>query len=69
MTRLRKNMKAVPVIRQWTTEQDGFLIEHADLAISELIQLLPYTEEEIKARKKVLGLLKRERQFRKIMTY
>ena len=52
MTRLRKNMKAVPVIRQWTTEQDGFLIEHADLAISELIQLLPYTEEEIKARKK-----------------
>ncbi|WP_088459039.1 acyl-CoA thioesterase [Acinetobacter soli] len=69
MTRLRKNMKAITVIRQWTTEQDGYLIEHADFAISELIQLLPYTEEEIKARKKVLGLLKRERQFRKIMTY
>lgn len=69
MTRLRKSMKANTVIRQWTTEQDGFLIEHADLAISELIQLLPYTEEEIKARKKVLGLLKRERQFRKIMTW
>ncbi len=49
----------------WTTEQDCYLIEHSSMSIEELIVELPYSEDEIMARKEVLGLVRRARQMRK----
>nr|WP_180116791.1 acyl-CoA thioesterase [Acinetobacter sp. YH12096] len=50
----------------WSTEQDAMLIEHADLAMSELIQHLGFSEEDILQRKKVLGLNRRARQIQRL---
>ncbi|WP_373683907.1 acyl-CoA thioesterase [Acinetobacter sp. YH12069] len=50
----------------WSTEQDAVLIEHADLATSELIQHLGFSEEDILHRKKVLGLNRRARQIQRL---
>ncbi|UUS62040.1 acyl-CoA thioesterase [Acinetobacter sp. YH16056_T] len=50
----------------WSTEQDAVLIEHADLAMSELIQHLGFSEEDILQRKKVLGLNRRARQIQRL---
>lgn len=49
----------------WTTEQDCYLIEHSSMSIEELIVELPYSEDEIMARKEVLGLVRRARQMMK----
>lgn len=49
----------------WTTEQDCFLIENSDLSIIELLNYLPFSDEEILDRKEVLGLIRRARQMRK----
>ena len=50
----------------WSTEQDAVLIEHADLAMSELIQHLGFSEEDILQRKKVVGLNRRARQIQRL---
>lgn len=50
----------------WSTEQDAVLIEHADLAMSELIQRLGFSEEDILQRKEVLGLNRRARQIQRL---
>ena len=52
----------------WTTEQDIFLIENSVMAIEELINHLPFTEDEIIKRKEVLGLTRRHRQMRKLLS-
>jgi len=44
----------------WTTDQDIYLIENSSQGIDELLKHLPYTEDQILNRKKVLGLIKRE---------
>ncbi len=49
----------------WTTEQDCFLIENSDLSIIELLNYLPFSDEEILDRKEVLGLIRRAKQMRK----
>jgi len=49
----------------WTTEQDVFLIENDSMAIIDLREFLPFSEEEILNRKKILGLLKRSKQMKK----
>ncbi|SSQ39927.1 Uncharacterised protein [Acinetobacter baumannii] len=49
---------------QWTTEQDCFLIENNSLSIDELKQHLPFSEEEIRVRRSVLGLVRRDQQMR-----
>lgn len=49
----------------WSTEQDVYLIEHAEQPLSELAKQLPYNEEQILARKKVLGLVRRAKQLRR----
>lgn len=48
----------------WTTEQDCFLIENNFLSIQELIQQLPFSEEEIRVRRAVLGLVRRDKQMK-----
>lgn len=48
----------------WTTEQDCFLIENNSLSIDELKEHLPFSEEEIRVRRSVLGLVRRDQQMR-----
>ncbi|WP_335977788.1 hypothetical protein [Acinetobacter calcoaceticus] len=48
----------------WTTEQDCFLIENNYLPIHELIEHLPFSEEEIRVRRSVLGLVRRDKQMK-----
>ncbi|WP_347016188.1 hypothetical protein [Acinetobacter seifertii] len=48
----------------WTTEQDCFLIENNSLSIDELKEHLPFSEEEIRGRRSVLGLVRRDQQMR-----
>ncbi|MCH7354358.1 hypothetical protein MMP61_01985 [Acinetobacter sp. NIPH 1958] len=50
----------------WTTEQDCFLIENSSLSIEELIENLPFSEEEIRVHKSVLGLIRRQRQMNRM---
>lgn len=50
----------------WSVEQDCYLIEHADQPIPQLQKALPFTEEQINARKKVLGLFKRQRALKRL---
>jgi hypothetical protein len=46
----------------WQTAEDIYLIEHAHLSIVELQQHLRFSEEQILARKKQLGLIRRAKQ-------
>lgn len=48
----------------WTTEQDCFLIENNSLPIHELTEHLPFSEEEIRVRRSVLGLMRRDKQMK-----
>lgn len=48
----------------WTTEQDCFLIENNSLSIYELIEHLPFSKEEIRVRRAVLGLVRRDKQMK-----
>ncbi|WP_045435684.1 hypothetical protein [Acinetobacter calcoaceticus] len=48
----------------WTTEQDCFLIENNSLPIQELTEHLPFSEEEIRVRRSVLGLMRRDKKMK-----
>ena len=63
----RQSKKSEHITSIWTTEQDIFLIENSVMAIEELINHLPFTEDEIIKRKEVLGLTRRHRQMRKFL--
>ena len=66
MRRSKRQQKLTASKVIWSTEQDAVLIEHADLAMSELIQHLGFSEEDILQRKKVLGLNRRARQIQRL---
>ena len=66
MKRLPK--KSEHITSNWTTEQDIFLIENSVMAIEELINHLPFTEDEIIKLKEVLGFTRRHRQMRKFLS-
>ncbi|WP_180145267.1 acyl-CoA thioesterase [Acinetobacter sp. YH12052] len=66
MRKLKRQHKLTVSKVVWSTEQDAVLIEHADLAMSELIQHLGFSEEDILQRKKVLGLNRRARQIQRL---
>ena len=51
---------------KWNREQDIYLIEHNHLPLAELMQQLCFNEEEIMARRKLLGLTTRLKQMRKL---
>ena len=51
----------------WSTEQDIYLIEHNQFPIAELEKVLPFNEEEIRNRREILGLVRRDRQMSKII--
>lgn len=56
--------KLVAPTSEWTIEQDIYLIENSALNLNELCKHLPYTEDQIRQRKQILGLIRRERQMR-----
>ena len=56
--------KLVAPTSQWTIEEDIYLIENSALNLNELCKHLPYTEDQIRQRKQILGLIRRERQMR-----
>ncbi|WP_209734244.1 hypothetical protein [Acinetobacter calcoaceticus] len=62
MKRYLKQIKSTT--SHWTTEQDCFLIENNSLPIHELIEHLPFSEEEIRVRRAVLGLVRRDKQMK-----
>ena len=62
MKRYLKQIKSTT--SNWTTEQDCFLIENNSLSIHELIEHLPFSEEEIRVRRSVLGLMRRNKQMK-----
>ncbi|WP_081401833.1 hypothetical protein [Acinetobacter dispersus] len=62
----RSHIKPELIASTWTTEQDCFLIENSSLSIEELIEHLPFSEEEIRVRKSVLGLIRRQRQMNRM---
>ena len=66
MKRLSK--KPEHITSNWSTEQDSFLIENSVMVIEELINHLPFTEDEIIKRKEVLGLTRRHRQMCKFLS-
>lgn len=51
---------------RWSREQDIYLIEHNHVPMSQLMEKLPFNEEEIMARRKVLGLMTRLKQIKKL---
>ena len=53
--------KLVAPTSEWTIEQDIYLIENSALNLNELCKHLPYTEDQIRQRKQILGLIRRER--------
>lgn len=61
-----KKLSAKLFTAHWSKEQDIFLIEHNQLPIEQLSQQLKFSEEEIIARRKVLGLITRTKQLRKL---
>ena len=65
---MRNHFKQAKFFSQitWTVEMDAILIENSGVDIQVLEQLLNVEEIEIQERKKILGLIKRNRQLRKI---
>jgi len=41
----------------WSSDQDCLLIEKANFSMEDLLEMLPYSEDEINARKRELGIL------------
>ncbi|WP_081408380.1 hypothetical protein [Acinetobacter sp. SFB] len=62
----RRSRKQLEATTHWTTEQDSYLIENHLLTFAELRIKLPFTDDQIVQRKKLLGLLRRERQLQRI---
>jgi len=50
----------------WSTDQDCFLIENNHLTVDQLAEILPYQHDEIIARKRQLGLLRRDFYMKKL---
>lgn len=50
----------------WSNDQDAYLLENNCLTIDQVMLYLPFSENEIKARKKILGLYKKHRQMKNI---
>ena len=64
-----KKQRLLVSTQHWTQQQDIFLIEHNEWPITELQQHLPYSEEEIMARRKILGLVTRIKQLKRLTDF
>jgi len=62
---MKRSLKQIQsTTSNWTTEQDCFLIENNFLSVHDLIEHLPFSEEEIRVRRAVLGLVRRDKQMK-----
>jgi len=57
--------QSMAIVSPWTTDQDIFLIENNSMPNESLALNLPFSIDEIIARKKVLGLIRRQRHMSK----
>ena len=64
--RLRRHKTKIQYT-EWPTDQDCLLIENFEIPMYLLLKILPYSEQEILARKEMLGLLTRAKQLRKVL--
>lgn len=48
--------KRIKMNTEWSTDQDCLLIKNSNLSVKILMEMLPYSEEEIFARKRKLGI-------------
>ncbi|VXA56024.1 conserved hypothetical protein [Acinetobacter proteolyticus] len=62
MKRKQKGLKAKE--SNWSNDQDSCLIENNSMTIEQVMLFLPFSGNEIKARKQFLGLYKRHRQMK-----
>lgn len=62
-----KKLTAKLLTAHWTREQDIILIENNNLPIEQLIEMLKCSQEDIMARRKVLGLVTRNKQLRRLL--
>jgi hypothetical protein len=62
MKRKQKGLKAQE--SNWSNDQDSCLIENNSMTIEQVMLFLPFSGNEIKARKQILGLYKRHRQMK-----
>lgn len=44
-------------ITDWSSDQDCLLIEKANFSMDDLLEMLPYSEDEINTRKRELGII------------
>lgn len=61
-----KKLTAKILTAHWTQEQDIYLIENNHLPLEQLCEQLKFSAEHIQARRKVLGLMTRSKQLRKL---
>lgn len=61
-----KKLKIQQSNEKWSKEQDIYLIENNHLAIEVLSEKLNFTHEEIMERRKILGLIRRAKQLKKL---
>ncbi|WP_227555019.1 acyl-CoA thioesterase [Acinetobacter johnsonii] len=64
----RHRKKSELLASNWTTEHYSFLIENSSMLIEDLLEHLPFTEDEIINRKEVLGLTRRQMQLLKFLS-
>lgn len=64
MKRKQKGLKAKE--SNWSNDQDSCLIENNSMTIEQVMLFLPFSGNEIKARKQFLELYKRHRQMKSI---
>ncbi len=62
-----KKLTAKLLTAHWTREQDIILIENNNLPIEQLSEMLKSSQEDIMARRKVLGLVTRNKQLRRLL--
>ncbi|ATO20493.1 MULTISPECIES: hypothetical protein [Acinetobacter] len=62
-----KKLTAKLLTAHWTREQDIILIENNHLPIEQLSEMLKCSQEDIMARRKVLGLVTRNKQLRRLL--
>ncbi|MCO8068126.1 hypothetical protein [Acinetobacter schindleri] len=62
-----KKLTAKLLTAHWTREQDIILIENNNLPIEQLSEMLNCSQEDIMARRKVLGLVTRNKQLRRLL--
>ncbi|SPL72656.1 acyl-CoA thioesterase [Acinetobacter stercoris] len=54
-------------LTSWSSDQDCLLIEYSFLSPDYLSEMLPYSIDEITARKEFLGLLRKEKNYGQMM--